>query len=106
MAIGVNISQYDNFGLTPMHIAVIQNQTDVIKYFLNSENVINKNPGSKFGNKTPLHYASELGFLEVVKLIIKYLGENNKNPPDDYGITPLHAAAGHKNEMQIGKSIF
>ena len=42
---------------------------------------------------TPLHEAAECGHLEMVKHITKHL--ENKNPPDNGGITPLHLAAEH-----------
>ena len=76
-----DINPYDNKGTTPMHLAAKNNKTSAIMFYLES-NISDKSPGQKsndiFQGRTPLHYASEAGYLQVVKLIInhiKYKGE-------------------------------
>ena len=100
-----NINPYDSSGLTPMHYAAKYNYTDIIKYYLESINMTDKNPGEISNNlydgRTPLHAASENGYLEIVTLILPYL--KDKNPPDTNMYTPLHLAAfhGHINVVKL-----
>ena len=89
-----DINPYNNAGETPLHYAVFYNKTDIVKYYLES-NITDKNPRSKSNDKyrgrTPLHDASQRGFIEIVKLILPFI--KDKNPADDSLITPLHMAA-------------
>ena len=62
---GVNITQYNNIGETPMHIAALKNKTDVVSYYLNSSKVTYKNPKTdltvfKSKGRTPIAYAAQL----------------------------------------------
>ena len=89
-----NINPHDNTGFTPMHYAAKNNRLHIIDYYLKSSAVIIKNPSQvsndSFQGRTPLHIASEKGFLRMVKAITPYIEE--KNPPDTYMFTPLHLA--------------
>ena len=59
--------------------------------------VENKNPADDFG-MTPLHYAAEIGNLELFELIMNLV--ENMNPINNEGETPLCLAA-KNNQYEI-----
>ena len=98
---------YDSVGITPMHYAAQYNQTEVIKYYLQSSEILIKSPKrngsvlSPFYQREPIHYATQGGWLEMIKQMIPYL--DDKNPKDANLYTPLHLAAkiGHLEIVKL-----
>ena len=75
---------------TPLHIAALYNNLEVVKFFVNN---LHYDPKSKNElGRTPLHHASEGGHLDVVKYLVD---THYCDPlcPDTDIITPLHSAA-------------
>ena len=83
----------------PLHIAIFQGSTKLCKHVL--EKTRYSNPKRIQDGKTLLHFAAELGYLKVCKIITKNLVD--KNPADNDGWTPLHYAAenGHPKVCKI-----
>ena len=54
--------------------------------------MININPQDHNDN-TPLHFAAEKGYLNICKLIMQNVYVYDKNPENNFGVTPLHLAA-------------
>uniref|UniRef100_A0AC35U389 CUB domain-containing protein n=1 Tax=Rhabditophanes sp. KR3021 TaxID=114890 RepID=A0AC35U389_9BILA len=52
----INVNQFDKFGLTPLHYAVINDRLDIVKLLLNEFNH-HPAPHGGFDAKTPLHLA-------------------------------------------------
>ena len=102
-----NMHPYDSNGWAPMHRAAFYNQVDVIKYYLESSDIIEKSPKQNNSNlfvyyqREPIHDAAERGHLDVAKLILPYL--KDKNPKDANLRTPLHIAAvyGHLDIVKL-----
>lgn len=62
-------------------------------FMMEKFNVVNPPNNKKF---TPLHAAASGGHLEIVRMIINNLDNQNsesKNPKDENELTPLHCAA-------------
>ena len=78
-------------GFTPLHLAAITGQTQMVMDLINRENDIN--PSEKFIGITPLNLAAKFGFASVCHRIIKNIKVENINPKDKSGRTPLHLAA-------------
>ena len=76
-----NMHPYDSSGQTPMHYATFNNQTEVMKYYLESKNITDKNPKQNStdgrSGRTPLHDATEKG-----KVIYNRLAQVTN--PDSY----------------------
>ena len=50
----------------------------------------------------PFHFAAEFGLLEICEMIMENMDE--KNPKDDWGVTPLHRAA-ENGKLEVCKLI-
>ena len=65
--------------------------------------VEDKNPGALSNlwyGRTPMHFAAQNGYIDVVKFIAETLDE--VNPRDAQGLTPMHLAAfqGHQDVVK------
>ena len=77
--------------LSALYLAASVGQLEMIEAM--SIRLIDKNPKLEKSGRTPLHVASQRGYLKIMKFISKCLLKENLNPQDDTGITPLHLAA-------------
>jgi len=78
----------DSRGMTPLHIAVLNNKVDVAKYLIDVGKADLDCEESKVN--TPLHFACRNANSEMVKLILKY--NIAIDCPNSVGMTPLHMA--------------
>ena len=103
------VNKQDNFGNTPLHIAVINNQIEIVNVLLENNakaNIPNNN------GWTPLHTAAYLNSLNDYRstplkiaimnnqiVIVNVLLDNNATAdiPDNEGWTPLHIVAENGN---------
>ena len=80
----------DLYGDTPLHIACIKNNLEMVIFLISKGACINKK--NKFNGSTPLHYACFNKNLKIVHILTKngaIIDEKN-----EYGCTPLHIACG------------
>jgi len=82
-----NIHMKYTRGLTPLHVAVFNNQIEIVKRLLEEPN-INVNIQTEDG-KTALHLAAINGRFEMIALLLK-APNANLNIQDDIGDTVLH----------------
>ena len=83
----------DDFGTTPLHIAVTYDYLQIASYII--ERVEDKNPQDNAG-QTPLHIAASRGCTTLVSYILDRI--SFKNPKDKYGNTPFLLAARKKHQ--------
>ena len=95
---GLNENSKNNVGLTPFHVAAVNNRLSLCEAII--EKLQDKNPRSNNG-QTPLHLAAFKGHLKICQIIMDKV--NDKNPKCNSGCTPLHfaARAGHLNICQL-----
>lgn len=68
MIVGCKVDVAAGDGLTPLHVAVIRNHSDIVQILLAAGSNINYKTHEKM---TPLHFAASRGYLDLVN-IIKY----------------------------------
>ena len=106
-----NFDGYDYYGeITPIHIAVIYGDIDMIKIFA----AITENPNKKkkmeneentsisiatLVGYTPIHEAAFLGYIDIIKYLTSLT--KNVNVPDDIGRTPLDVAKQHGHDEVV-----
>ncbi|OXU20402.1 hypothetical protein TSAR_008714 [Trichomalopsis sarcophagae] len=96
---GANINSKDENGNTLLHLAVKNDNIDVVKLLLNKGALVNDKTES---GRTALHIAVEWGREENIRLLLsKGAGVNSK---DKDGRTPLHLVVG-KDVYFYGKKI-
>ena len=92
---GVNINSPNQYGSFPIdiHIACENGALDIVQYFSEKQHI--KTDILAKNNFTPLHYASQKAYLQIVK----YLISNTANPFDQTtnSLTPLHYASAKRN---------
>ena len=86
----------DDFGTTPLHIAVTYDYLQIASYII--ERVEDKNPQDNAG-QTPLHIAASRGCTTLVSYILDRI--SFKNPKDKYGNTPFLLAARKKHQRVL-----
>jgi len=77
-------------GFTPLHLAVTNGYTDIVKYLLTTKADVNAR--NSYGG-TPLHLAAMVKgqHSEIVEMLLSHGAD--VNAPDAHGLTPLHYAA-------------
>ena len=93
----------DHQDRTPLHVAAVADQFEILEYLLESKSKACINVQDKDGD-TPLHLACDRGQQKMVSLLSSaYLSANiNLLVTNKKGQTPLHlaAAAGHKDSAE------
>jgi len=88
---GINVTQADKRGRTPLYMASLKGHNPVVKLLLNAPG-INASVADVDG-QTPLFVASIGGHVEVVRLLLATPGVTlTLNRPDLYGRTALRVA--------------
>ena len=77
--------------ITPLIIAIINNQYEIVKLLLKK----GADPLKNCQDITPLVYAISNGNIEIIKLLIEKTPDLNKK--DSQGLTPIEHAKGRKN---------
>ncbi|MGH9675514.1 MAG: ankyrin repeat domain-containing protein, partial [Candidatus Acidiferrum sp.] len=92
------VNAKDNDGLTPLHLAAVFGNKDVVELLLASKADVNAKANN---GDTPLHFAAASGHKEVAELLLASKAEVNAT--DEDGDTPLHYAAfkGHKDVAEL-----
>jgi len=87
----------DEYGHTPLYVAVTNNLCDMATYLLEERAEINT---QRIRSYTPLWCACYYGHLDMVKLLIRHGADPNL--PSRYGVTPLMIASevGHEHIAQ------
>lgn len=93
---GADPQSVDEFGATPLLVASLNGNLDVVK-FLIRELKVNKN-ASTFENANAIFLASYGGHLEVIKYLLRI--NINSNVPDINGLTPFLIAC-YKGHLEI-----
>ena len=81
---------------------IIASEGLLIRYKYIVEQTQALNPLITMEELTPLHFAANMGYFDIVKYITSHLEE--KNPPNVDGWTPLHGAA-QRGHLEIVKYI-
>ncbi|KAG5679309.1 hypothetical protein PVAND_008886 [Polypedilum vanderplanki] len=87
---GVNVNEADAFGLTPLHLAVKRNSTNMVQVLLGNAENIELNALDDNGNSA-LNLSVENNNLEIIKLLIN-AGADIKIRNPTSGFTCLHTA--------------
>ena len=97
---GVDINARDENGSTPLHIASLNGQEQVVELLINRGAEVNAT--SEIGGWTPLHMAASKNHIQVVSFLIKK-GADEDAKAIIGGWTPLHWAAleGHKDIVEL-----
>lgn len=86
---GVDVNTKNHNGFTPLHIAVQNEQIDIVQLLVDLKADVNIKSSQ---GSTALHYAVEIGNNDIVKILLN--GENCcVNATSIDGTTPLHIAA-------------
>ncbi|XP_018571754.1 ankyrin repeat and SOCS box protein 14-like [Anoplophora glabripennis] len=88
---GKSVNINDNNGNTPLHIAVIKNNLEILEYLLSRDDlVVNVR---NFKGETPLYYAVRMGRLQSATKLIQ--AGANVNLPNYEDVTPLHVSVSY-----------
>ena len=87
--------------VSTLHLATILGQEGIVRWILeNGAKVDAKEEGS---GKTPLHFATHGGNIEIVSILAEYGAEVffHKSSMDDIGMHPIHYAAANGDKELI-----
>lgn len=93
LAEGVDVNMSDEYGLTPLCVAVVSDQVDALHVLIDAGANVNKEI-HQAGDYTALHYAAELGREEAMKTLIA-TGDSDVHAKTDASHTPFLLAALH-----------
>jgi ankyrin repeat protein len=92
---GANVNAENQYGITPLHIAVEYFGMELIELLVNQGADVN--PTNSY-NITPLHFALKRQLVKIFKLLLT--GDANVNATGKDGETHIHVAAERRN-LQI-----
>ena len=95
---GAAIDAADADGMTPLHLAVTNNRTNLVEVFLSSSAEVNVDVRDK-QLKTPLHYAARDGIDEAATILIH--NGTDLNAVDVDGNAALHFAASNDDAALV-----
>src|ERR1035438_1825728 len=78
-------SKNDNYGCTPLHLAVFSGHKEVVELLLTNKADVN---AKSTNGLTPLHVAAVQGYKEVAELLLA--SKADVKAKDNYGKMPLH----------------
>ncbi|CEF65475.1 BRCT domain and Ankyrin repeat and Ankyrin repeat-containing domain-containing protein [Strongyloides ratti] len=82
-----DINKFDNFGMTPLHYAVLTNKLSIVKWLIEDCNHY-INPHGGFDAKTPLHLAVTFKRTSIIKELCSKIGVD-VYAKDIFGLTPI-----------------
>jgi ankyrin repeat protein len=96
---GADVNARATYGKTPLHYILRHEPTDMMQFLL--ENNADVNAKCRDYHRTPLHVASEFGYLEPARLLLEHGA--NVHAQDDRGKTPLRISSenGHLQVMHL-----
>ncbi len=94
-----NINCEDVNRMTPLHHAVWENNTAVVRALITQRGLADVNVDDLSNGRTPIHYAVLNKNEKILKLLLKNKAELNK--PDDDGCLPLHYAVTNMCEISM-----
>ncbi len=90
LAEGADVNAPNRNGDTPLHLAVQENNVDVVKRLLQSDG-LNVNAKDDEYGRTALHWAISMGYEDVIRILLRNVNILI-NIQDNEGRTPLHYA--------------
>jgi len=90
--VNVKVSREDT--RTSLHAACLSGNVDVARLLL--ENGADPNSCTSTDKRTPLHWAAQLGHLEMTKLLVSF--KANISARDKFGFTPRHLAVEKRHD--------
>ena len=94
----VHVNDVDNKNFTPLHLAVQQNHTDVVKYLLSKEADVAIKTDS---GRSVYHNAAYNGYISILQLLVTH-SKVHVNDLDNTHFTALHLAV-QKNRTEVVK---
>ncbi|KAJ8978043.1 hypothetical protein NQ317_013571 [Molorchus minor] len=95
--LGKSVNLNDNNGNTPLHVAVIKNNLEILTYLLSQDDVVVNI--RNFRGETPLYQAVRSGSFDATRKLID--AGACVNLPDYEDVTPLHIAISHPELAHI-----
>ncbi|KAJ8951198.1 hypothetical protein NQ314_007699 [Rhamnusium bicolor] len=95
--LGKSLNVNDSSGNTPLHVAVIKNNLDILDYLLSQANIEMNN--QNFYGETPLFQAIKNERIEAAKRLIEARANTNLQNYED--ITPLHLSVKHPDLVHM-----
>ena len=80
---------------TPLHLAIKFKHEKVVEFLL--EQNADLNVQDDHNGAVPLHFAAVFGNIPIFKMIFEKTKDENMNPENRLGTTPMHEAARHNN---------
>ena len=96
----IHLNSFDCNGCRPIYYAIKGNHIDIVRQLIDLE-IVEVNCIINDEGNTSLHFACQIGELEMVQLLLEK--KANINAVNDYGDTPLHVAVykDHKNIVKL-----
>jgi len=93
---GVNLNELDEYGLTPLHFAVISKFPEGVKLLLESGSQVNSLSSH---HTTPLHHAAKGGLIECVQVLLEHNADvmvrDESTTPFGYAVKKGHFEVAH-----------
>ncbi len=92
------VNAQDEFGMTPLHWAVMEGLTDEVSTLL--ARGANPNVQDAMG-MTPLHYAAQHGRTDIAALLLQRMTKPDLKDEDDMGAMQWAAIGGHQDFIDL-----